>query len=312
MENNQQERQELSLSVIVEPGKVTGNFEQFKAMIRKELDEKYSTIEVSEERLKDARAARARLNAAKESLKKAMRSAQLQNDEPLVVPRQQAQELDDLLSEYIERLDTQIKDIEEAQRAERMRKASETFIQILATYPPEVQEIAVQCKWITNPKWSNSTYSALQVRKDCTTALDGVADALQAFEGEFRAQMIADYIKNGNLAGAMLFGANLRKQKEAYEARLKAREEQRASEPVPERKEAQEPVPCAQPETPARRAVAMTEVVAPSEFLKDANSQKKAYIDIRITAARYQIAWVLNILRGYGLTFTRLDNVKEE
>ena len=226
MENNSNE---MSLSVIVNPGTVIDNFNEFKTLIKQQLDEKYSTIEVSEERLKDAKEARAKLNKAKASLKEAMRSAQAQNDEPLVVPKQQAKELEQLIDSYIVQLDSQIKEIEAAQREECLRKAGEIFLETVATYPPEVQEIAVQCKWTVNEKWANATYSQLQVKKDCKAYCDDIEKALQSFEGEFRPQMLADYIKNGNLSNSLLFGIQLRKQKEAYEAAQKAK-----SAPEPE------------------------------------------------------------------------------
>ena len=304
--------QELSLSVIVNPGTVTENFQQFKQLLQQELDEKYSTIEVSEERLKDAKEARARLNKARSSLKEAMMSAQIQNDEPLIVPRQQAQELDQLLGSYIVRLDTQIKEIEAAQREQRLRKASEIFIETVASYPADVQEIAVQCKWTVNDKWGNATYSTLQVRKDCKAYCDEIQTALQTFEGEFRPQMIADFIKNGSVSQALLFGTNLRRQKEAYEARWKAEDGVSApevKEPVPEKETAQEPVSHEQEATAPQR---MIQVVSPTEFMDTTpQASRRAYIDLRITAVRFMIEWLLHVLKDKGMSYERLTAREE-
>lgn len=312
MENNSNE---MSLSVIVNPGTVIDNFNEFKTLIKQQLDEKYSTIEVSEERLKDAKEARAKLNKAKASLKEAMRSAQAQNDEPLVVPKQQAKELEQLLDSYIVQLDSQIKEIEAAQREERLRKAGEIFLETVATYPPEVQEIAVQCKWTVNEKWANATYSQLQVKKDCKAYCDDIEKALQSFEGEFRPQMLADYIKNGNLSNSLLFGIQLRKQKEAYEAAQKAKAEAAASkvnEPTPEKTIAQEPASDEQEPVPALRVVTMMEVISPVEFMGKENANARAFINLRITAPRYMIEWIMAVMKNQGMAYERITTPREE
>lgn len=273
---------DMNLSVIVNPGTAVTNFEEFKTAIRRELDEKYSTIEVSEERLRDAKDARAKLNKAKAALKETMRSAQLQNDEILVVPKQQAKELEGILDEYIGNLDSQIKDIEEAQRQDRLRQAKATFAEILATYTEDVQEIAVQCEWIVNPKWGNATYSAAQVKKDCKAACDGIAAALQTFEGEFRPQMIADFIKNGNATSSLLFGKQLQRQKEAYEAAQKAK-----SAPEPEQ------IPEG-PLVPEEKPLSLLDDVA-------AEAQEIGKYVIRITATVSQVNWITGLFKAHGI-----------
>lgn len=218
-----EERTEMSLQVVVNPGTAITNFNEFKQQLRAELDAKYSTIEVSEERLKEAKDARARLNRAKTSLKEAMKSAQLQNDEPLIVPKQQAKELDDLLGEYIVKLDKQIKEIEEKQRKLKMDEATAIMAAAFADASEEVCEIAVKCEWIKKPEWGNKTYSPGRIAKDSREAREQIEHALELFTGDFRPQMLADFIKYGNLAKSQLFGAQLQKQKEAYEAARKAK-----------------------------------------------------------------------------------------
>ena len=213
----------LSLSVIVKPGTVTDNFEQFKESLRMELESKYSTIEVSEEHLKEAKDFRAKLNKAKDQLKATMRSAQAENDQPLVVPKQQAKELEQILLEYISTIDHQIKEIEEKQRKLKMDEATAIMAAAFADASEEVCEIAVKCEWIKKPEWGNKTYSPGRIAKDSREAREQIEHALELFTGDFRPQMLADFIKYGNLAKSQLFGAQLQKQKEAYEAAKKAK-----------------------------------------------------------------------------------------
>ena len=315
MENNNA----IELMVRVKPGEVTTTFQEFKAMVKKELEEKYSNIEVSEERLKDAKDARARLNKAKASLKETMKSAQIENDEPLRVPKEQAKELEELLNSAINTLDAQIKEIEERQRSQKMDEARGIFMQVIAAAPAEVQEFAVTCDWIVKPEWGNKTYAASKVRKDCEAVAEEISHALDLFQGEFRPQMLEDYRKNGSLAKAQLFGAQLQRQKDAYEEAQRIRREAAAArqQPQPE----PEPVKAEEPEVKAEdyvytgeihnvqvgRQNPTEEIPSPSNYIKDERSYQKGYLQIRIALMRYQAEWLEDILKSHGIEYRRFN-----
>ena len=307
----------LSLSVIVKPGTVTDNFEQFKESLRMELESKYSTIEVSEEHLKEAKDFRAKLNKAKDQLKATMRSAQAENDQPLVVPKQQAKELEQILLEYISTIDHQIKEIEEKQRKLKMDEATAILASVFSDASEEVCEIAVKCEWIKKPEWGNKTYSAGRIAKDSREAREEIEHALELFQGEFRAQMLADYIKYGNLAKSQLFGAQLQRQKEAYEEaqrkRREASEQQVASIPVQEEERA--PGPASSVSVPAEQSSypeAETEtdstmlVKAPGAFVHEEKDYEQCFIRMKFSARRYQIAWLLDLLKEVGIQYQRI------
>lgn len=315
MENNNA----IELMVRVKPGEVTTTFQEFKAMVKKELDEKYSNIEVSEERLKDAKDARARLNKAKASLKETMKSAQIENDEPLRIPKEQAKELEELLNSAINTLDTQIKEIEERQRSQKMDEARGIFMQVIAAAPAEVQEFAVTCDWIVKPEWGNKSYSTARIKKDCETVSEEISHALDLFQGEFRPQMLEDYRKNGNLAKAQLFGAQLQRQKEAYEEAQRirreaaeARQRQAQPQPQPEPVRVEDPVPEVKAEEPEETQIKLPEqrnelIPAPSNYVKDERSYQKGYLQIRIALMRYQAEWLEDILKSHGIEYRRFN-----
>ena len=296
MENNNA----IELMVRVKPGEVTTTFQEFKAMVKKELEEKYSNIEVSEERLKDAKDARARLNKAKASLK-------------------ETKELEELLNSAINTLDAQIKEIEERQRSQKMDEARGIFMQVIAAAPAEVQEFAVTCDWIVKPEWGNKTYAASKVRKDCEAVAEEISHALDLFQGEFRPQMLEDYRKNGSLAKAQLFGAQLQRQKDAYEEAQRIRREAAAArqQPQPE----PEPVKAEEPEVKAEdyvytgeihnvqvgRQNPTEEIPSPSNYIKDERSYQKGYLQIRIALMRYQAEWLEDILKSHGIEYRRFN-----
>lgn len=306
----------MELQLIVKPGTAVSNFEDFKAAVAQELEEKYMHMEVSDESLKEARAARARLNAAKDSLKAAMRSAQLQNDEPLEIPKKQAKELEQLLSQAISTLDVQIKEIEAKRREQRMITAKGIMAEIIASFPEAVQEIAVRCDWIVKDTWGNATTSTAQIKRDVTQACQDIQTALMTFNGDFRPQMLDDFIEYGNVSKALLFGQKLQRQKDAYEdAQRRKREEEAARAaaaaipaPAPEPQPEPEPDPEPEPEEeqfamPAEQFGVIT-LEEPRAVEKD--DMLQAYINIKIVARRYQIKWVLEAMKRANIPYIRL------
>ena len=304
----------MELQLIVNPGTAVSNFEDFKAAVAKELEEKYMHMEVSDESLKEARAARARLNAAKDSLKAAMRSAQLQNDEPLEIPKKQAKELEQLLSQAINTLDVQIKEIEAGRREQRMITAKGIMAEIIASFPEAVQEIAVQCNWLVKDTWGNANTSAAQIKRDVTQACQDIQTALMTFNGDFRPQMLDDFIEYGNVSKALLFGQKLQRQKDAYEeAQRRKREEEEAA-----RAAASIPAPEPQPE-PEPEVVEEEQIEEPAEPMEEfgvitleepraieKDDMLQAFINIKIVARRYQIKWVLEAMKRANIPYIRL------
>ena len=206
----------LELQIFVEPGKVTQNFAEFKQMVKRELETKYMNISVTEENLKDAKDARARLNKAMSSLKESMRSAQRQNDEPLKVPKAQAKELEALLNDAIIIIDTQIKRIEDKRREEKHSKALGVYREVFANAPEDVREFADRCEWIIKDEWSNATYSLAKVKSECISAVTEIDSALQLLTGEYSAQMLEDFRQYGSIAKAQIEGQRLAKAKEEF------------------------------------------------------------------------------------------------
>lgn len=293
---------EMVLKAQVHPGSVSTNFAEFKELVRKELEENYKTIVVSEEHLKNAKDARATLNKAKESLKQTMRSAQLENDEPLKIAKQQAKELEALLDDAINTLDVQIKEIEGKRRQER----KDRVVAILATkvdnLPDELIDFATGCMgWMVNPKWENSSYSFASIMADCDEAVQKLQQAWELLQGDYRPQMLAEFQRTGDLAKAQLLGLQLAKEAKAF-----------TPPPIPETAKT---IPNQENKTSYVDQIviipeAETKTVAvdvPKAFWKDEKSDKNCRADFRIRGKRYELEWFMAVCERFNISLERLD-----
>ena len=284
----------LELEIHVKPGTVTQNFEQFKEMVKVELETKYKSLDVSEDSLQEARSARARLNKAKESLKESMRSAQRQNDEPLVVPKAQAKELEALLDEAIYTLDEQIKAIEENRRNEKMRKAMEICDSVFADASDDVKELASRCKWVVRSEWKNMTYSPTKVKEDCESARKEIESALNILFGEFAPQMFEDFIQYGSISNAVLEGQRLAKIKEAN-----------SKYGVPKTSEAHELSEA--PECPSSHYVAVFSVRTPESFMESDKDNQYGSVNFRFSGKLYQLKWLKHLCKTEGINLEYIN-----
>jgi len=304
---------DVSLSVQVKPGSMTTNFEKFKAAVARELEENYKSVVVTDEHLQDAKKLRAKLSAAKRDLKDTMRSAQEQNDEPLKIAKQQAKELEALFDDAIKTLDDQIHEIEQRQRSEILESNVSLYRSLLdqvETNREEVKAFAAECKWIVKLEWQNKTYTQAKVRKDTWDAVQKINQALQLLTGEFRPQMLARFKETGDLGEAQLLGTKLAKQKADYEAQEaakagKAAPAEQAEEPHEENQAGLGTMDLG-PGTPAEPPQKIS-LVAPAEFNKFPDSQRRCHADFRVQGMRYQLQWLMQVCSEVGITLTRID-----
>lgn len=293
-----EESRAMELEIFVEPGKVTENFEAFKEMVRVELETKYKNIDVSEESLKDAKAARARLNKAKESLKESMRSAQRQNDEPLKVPKAQAKELETLLDEAILVLDEQIKAIENKRKDDKFAKAMDIYREVFGKQTEDVRSLADKCKWICRAEWSNLTYSASKVKEDCERAAFECKSALALLKGEYAPQMLEDFKENGSISKAQYEGQRLEKAKEDY------REFFARQAPIPDQ---------SQMVMNTIKVDAEPYTVNPPTFFRQSKDDDRiGTMAILFRGKFYQMKWLRHLCKQEGITMEIVNHKKEE
>lgn len=208
---------QMDLVTKVKPGTVSTNFEEFKELVRKEMEDNFKTIVVTEDQLQSAKDARATLNKAKAALKDAVKSMQAENDEPLKTAKSQAKELEAILDDAISTLDSQIKTIENRQREQNMDKAMNVLASKLDRLSQDQNKFAVECmSWLQNPKWANKGTSFQSIMKECDEKVALIQQAWDLLEGDFRPQMLENFKQYGDLAKAQLYGKELERQRKAY------------------------------------------------------------------------------------------------
>ena len=298
-----EEKTNLELQIFVKPGTVTDNFEEFKKMVSLELETKYKNIDVSEESLKEAREARARLNRTKSALEEMVRSAKRQNDKPLEIPKQRAEELKALLDDAIQTIDVQIKQIEQKRRDEKFLSALEIYKEVFSDVSPDVRQFADRCSWICKAEWGNATYSDKKVREDCTKAKEEILSALQVLTGEFAPQMLDDFMQNGSLAKAQIEGGRLQRVKEEHEAFLakqKAQNVQSAQSIATSAEQA--PIPEMKTENLCKPSFEEPHTVNPPSFYRKSEADDRVgTVNMTFKGTLYQLKWIRAICQSEGI-----------
>jgi len=260
-------------------------------MVSLELETKYKNIDVSEESLKEAREARARLNRTKTALEEMVRSAKRQNDKPLEIPKQRAEELKALLDDAIQTIDVQIKQIEQKRRDEKFLSALEIYKEVFSDASPDVRQFADRCSWICKAEWGNATYSDKKVREDCTKAKDEILSALQVLSGEFAPQMLDDFMQYGSLAKAQIEGGRLQRVKEEQMEFLS-----KQNLTVPKAENIIKPTN-EDPHT----------VNPPTFYRQSEKDDRVGSVDMRFKGHLYQIKWLRAVCKAEGIEITTIQ-----
>lgn len=292
---------DMKIVAQVKPGSVTCNFADFKEMLREELETNYKSIIVSEEYLQQARDGRATLNKAKQGLAAQVRSIKAENNLTIEKALEQAKELDTLLDDAISTLDGQIKRIEERQRDERMNKAKDVLAQKISnTKDEKLIDFCVDCyDWLVNPKWANAGTSFKQIYEECEEKIERCRQALELLsEGDYAAQMLAEFQRSGDLAQAQILGKKLE---------AESRKMADMVTPVPESKQTNIPnkeIKLDYNEPIEKRSVM---VKAPAAYRVDEKSDRTCRADFRIRGQRYVLEWFMDVCKQFNISLERLD-----
>ena len=305
---------EFALLATVKPGSVSTNFEQFKEILQKEMDENYKNIVVTDEALQSARAARATLNKAKAQLKSTVTAAKKENQAPLEKALEQAKELEAIIDDAINTLDVQIKEIETARREKRMTSALKILNQKLDRLEdPEVRRIAEACRnWLVNPSWGLSTCTFTELNNECDEKIKKIVQANELFQGDFRDKMLESFYADGDIGKAQLLGNRLQKEFEEAEKRKAerlAKEAEAAAAPKTNQAITTDTIPTSvEKQMPVEEEYGyVSTCIKNPESYKDKYGIKKGHADFRITCEAYKYRWLLDLCKEQGIELTRLD-----
>jgi len=287
----------MELSTEVRVGNLVTNFEEYKQALKDEMDSRFNHLVVTDESLRECKDMLARLRKVEKQIREQYKSAKDEYCKPLELPKKQADELVEIVTQSIMHLDRQVKEIEEAQRAGRREAAMEVFAKECDTggYSDEVVRFATGClHWIVREQWANKTYTDARIREDSREALENIRTALSLFQGEFRAQMLARFRESGSVAQAAEYGTRLKAESIPVDSNTKQNTEIGIiAEPAPEPQE----------EFPR------TEVLpSPENYLTGNGTDRKVCTGyFRVTGPRYQLMWLMDLANDWaGLNMEKL------
>lgn len=233
------------------PQSIEFNFDELKTELADSLN-KYSSLVVSEDGIKEAKADRAKLNRLKtiiEDKRKAMKNLCLA---PYQTFEAQCKELVALVEQPIRSIDGQISVFDQKLQDEKWNSISDYYASVVG----DLAEL-VPLEKIVSPKWKNKTESLESINNGIGDTLDRIRTELELLDSscpdEFAVQVKEAYLQNYSINEARAKFKSLEETKLKLEAVAKAREE--ASKVKPEVVEAPvpEPVQISEPPVPENK-----------------------------------------------------------
>lgn len=254
----------------IQQTKIVANFEEAVAAVR-EIARPYQGLIVTADTMKGAAVDRARLRKLRDRLdeqRKAVKAACMAPADAFAAALAPAlQEID----AAVENIDRQIKEMEEASRADKMKELEEFFLSVL---PPEIADYVTFDRIAAmHPKWKNKGCSMTEAKNDIQLDLANIkrgVSALRGYPEQYKAALLDAFSVRFDLGDVVAKYARLQ-EVEAQEAARASKEARKA----PGMKE-----PIRDTENPAQADETREEPVT---------DEAKCY-DFRVWATREQIA----------------------
>lgn len=221
--------EELSL-VISNPNegeflqKIDWNKEEFMELVAS-ITEQYTGMVYSEDQMKEAKADRAKLN----SMKKAISDRRIEVKNAIMAPytqfEREVKEVVNLIEEPIALIDSQIKDFEERQKAEKRKNLAAYFEEVAAEL-----EGVLTFDMIFEQKWLNASMSLKKAKDEVAVRIEQIKTDLRSIETfceeKHRPQLKDYYMRCLNITSTMAEYSRL-KEIERREAERQEREAER-------------------------------------------------------------------------------------
>lgn len=272
---------------------VQWNFEQLKAELSESL-ERYRGRVYTADTIQQAKKDRADLNR----LAKAINDARIEMKRRYLQPFEsfdsETKELIAMVDEHNSSIDAQIKDFDEARKAEKMELCKEVYAEKFG----DLCEL-VPFDRVFDKKWLNVSTSAKAIEDDCSMIVARLRSGLVAInlmESPYKAQAKDYFLRTFDLSGAIAESKRL----EESAAKLQALEEKKkAAEEAAERQNAPEaPQAPQQPQEPAQKSPETAEG-------KDAPDQPETVyrVDFRVYASLSQLDKLKAFLKENNINY---------
>lgn len=201
---------------------ITANFDAVKEWLSENLAP-YATMVVTEESISDAKKTRADIRKVGESIDSQRKAVKKEWMRPYEAFESKVKELTGIVNEAVTNIDSQIKEMENAEKEAKRQRLWELF----TSSSEDIREY-VEFEDVFDKKWLNATFPETDAANSIVRQLEDIRDGLNAIRGmesPYEASMLSEYAKSHNLAKAMAEGKRL-------EAIQKVEEERKAREVV--------------------------------------------------------------------------------
>ena len=162
---------ELQIVVNQQQGTITTNFEKVKEILAEQM-EIYKELEVTEENKTDRKKDIATLRKMIKAVNNKRIEVKKECLKPYEIFEKQASELVDIINQPIGILDSQIKELEDKQRLQKIADINTYFDETITSYPELIDEIGLTT--IYDNRWENTTASMKSVKEDIKAKLDKI------------------------------------------------------------------------------------------------------------------------------------------
>ncbi len=319
---------EISVTVMQEPGKVSWNFEEIKSKLEASLRE-YLNMQYDDSSIKTAKSDAADLRALARDINGRCKEIKEKCLEPYNVINDQAKELVALIDKPINAINEQVQDYER-RRKERVRAEIDAYwLQKVVALPENLWETAHNK--IYDSKWENATATKKSWRDGIDNGIAAIVadiETIKSFHSEFEGDAFEYFAKSLSLQDGIRRMNELNAQKERFaeaerqrilremqekefQAQLaREREEQMQKPAEPEKQEpVEEPVkapeqPKASPDvlTQQKSEPAQTAVATPDP----ASEPEPIFVTLKITGTPHQINSIKGYIKYSGASYTEV------
>ncbi len=205
------------------PAMIEYNHEELKAELKKQV-EKYNSIVVTEDTVKESKADKAKLNRLKAVLEDKRKEIKKQCLQPYESFEKNIKELIALIEEPIQAIDSQLKEIDSKKKEEKLKEIQKLYQDSIGIFKD-----LIPFEKIYNSKWLNSTSKlsdiALEMQEIQTTLNNGL-QIIEGLNSEFEQEIKDKFLETLDISKALLENTRLK----AFREKQRAIEEQKTKQ----------------------------------------------------------------------------------
>lgn len=203
------------------PAAIDFNFEQLKSELANSL-EKYKTLVVTEDTIKDGKSKKSDLNRLKKALDSQRIAIKNKCMEPYLPFEKNVKELTGMIDEAVDAIDKQVKEFDEIKRQEKKQEIESIYAESIGDLK---SLLSLERLW--NPRWMNVTYKIDDIENEIKQAASKVSNdigIIKAMCAPCEVSMISEYIKTLDMSAALAEKSRYEELQKRIEERQKAKE----------------------------------------------------------------------------------------